>query len=315
MKNPLTLCLAVLALAVVAATSLALSVSAQSSEGPPVTIDPPGSVDTRPFGINASGEIVGLYTTDDGKTHGFLLSDDVYTTIDVPGAARTNALAINDSGQIVGRYDIGAVAHGYLLSDGIFTTIDFPGADGFTVVTDIDPAGRMVGRYRSPDKTFHGFTLSDGIFTTIDHLDEDGNPDMGPQGIQGMAINPSGTIAGYYQDLSGKFHAFLLDDGVYTTIDPPNAKATGGMGGVLKISPNRTVVGSYTRLDDVPLPCGCAGHGFVYRKGAFTPFDMPGAQATSNTGVNARGDIVGVYTDQSNRRHGFLAPKAAKQSH
>jgi len=30
-------------------------------------------------------------------------------------------------------------------------------------------------------------------------------------GIQGMAINPCGTIAGYYQDLSGTFHAFLLD--------------------------------------------------------------------------------------------------------
>lgn len=314
MKKQLTLCLAALALAVAAVPSSAPSASARNSEMPLVTIDPSGSVDTRPFGINSSGEVVGLYITADGKTHGFLLSEGVYTTLDFPGALRTNALAINDSGQIVGRYDIGTVSHGYLLSDGVFTTIDHPDAAGFTVLTDIDPAGRMVGRYRGPDGKFHGFTLINGTFTTVDHLDENGNPDMGPQGIQGMAINPSGTIAGYYQDMSGKFHAFLLDDGGYTTIDPPNAKSTGGNGGVLKISPNGTVVGSYTRFDDVPTACGCASHGFIYRKGAFTTFDYPEAQATTHTGVNARGDVVGVYTDQSGRRHGFLAPRAAKNS-
>jgi len=315
MRKTLTLCLAVLALTVIATTSSAPLAFARNSERPLVTIDPDGSVDTRPFGINSSGEVVGLYTTADGKTHGFLLSEGGYTTIDFAGALRTNALAINDDGQLVGRYDIGTVAHGYLLSDGVFTTIDYPGAAGFTVLTDIDPEGRMAGRYRSSDGKFHGFTLTDGVFTTVDHLDENGLPDMGPQGVQGMAINPSGTVAGYYQDLTNKFHAFLLNGGVYTTIDPPDAKATGGMGGVLKISPNGTVVGSYTRTDDVPLPCGCAGHGFVYRRGAFTPFDFPGAQATTNTGVNPRGDIVGIYTDQSNRRHGFLAPRAAKHNH
>jgi hypothetical protein len=69
-----------------------------------------------------------------------------------------------------------------------------------------------------------------------------------------------------------------------------------------------------TRVGDVPGPCGCAGHGFVYRKGEFSAFDVPGAQMTS-TGVNQRGDIVGIYTDPSNRRHGFLAPRAARMSH
>lgn len=90
-----------------------------------------------------------------------------------------------------------------------------------------------------------------------------------------MAINPSGVIAGYYQDVNGVFHAFLLDQGLYTTIDPPGAKATGGTAGVLKINPAGVVVGSYTRSDDVPAPCGCSGHGFIYRNGTFTSFDFP----------------------------------------
>ena len=307
-----TLTLTMLAMTLAGATLMSPLVSAQSIEDQLVTIDPPGSVDTRPFGISPSRDIVGLYITANGMTHGFLLSAGEYTTIDVPGAIRTNALAINARGDIVGRYDIGAVAHGYLLRDGVFTTIDFPGAAGFSVLTDIDPAGRVVGRYRGSDGKFHGFLLANGVFTTIDHFDSSGNPDMGTQGIQGMAINPSGTIAGYYQDLSGTFHAFLLDQSVYTTIDPPDAKATGGPGGILKIAPDGTVGGSYTGIDDLPAPCGCAGHGFIYRNNTFSRFDVPGAQATSVTGVNPSGDIVGVYTDQLNRRHGFLAPRAAK---
>src|SRR5215217_1880350 len=312
MKKLSTVSLTILAITVATSTLWGPLASAHNSKGPLVTIDPPESIDTRAFGISPSGAVVGLYTTADGMTHGFLFSGDEYTTIDVPGAIRTNALAINARGDIVGRYDIGTVAHGYLLRDGELTTIDFPGAAGFTVVTDIDPAGRIVGRYRGFDGKFHGFLLADGIFTTIDHFDPSGNLDMGSQGIQGIAINASGTIAGYYQDLSGTFHAFLLDQGIYTTIDPADAKATGGPGGILKISPDGIVVGSYTRVDDLPAACGCAGHGFIYRNETFTSFDVPGAQATSNTGVNPRGDIVGIYTDQSNRRHGFLAPKAAK---
>lgn len=56
----------------------------------------------------------------------------------------------------------------------------------------------MVGRYRGSDGKFFGFSLIDGIFTTIDHRDRSENPDMGPQRIQGMAISPSGAIAGFW---------------------------------------------------------------------------------------------------------------------
>src|SRR5215203_6002607 len=181
MKKTWTLPLAVLAMTLITAALSAPFASAADGERALVTIDPPGSTDTRPFGINSRGEIVGLFITSDGNTRGFLLSGGEYTTIDFPDAVRTNALAINARGQIVGRYDTpDNVAHGYLLSGGEFTTIDFPGAAGFTVLTDIDPEGRMAGRYRSSDGKFHGFTLTDGVFTTVDHLDENGLPDMGP---------------------------------------------------------------------------------------------------------------------------------------
>ncbi len=297
------------------------AVSAQQSSLS--TIDPPGSVLTRAFGINSRGDIVGLYFSADNMTHGFLLTGGQYVTIDAPDSIRTNAIGINSRGQIVGRYDTpDGVAHGYIYTGGQFQSFDHPLAAGFTVATDIAPSGAIVGRYQASDKSFHGFLLTNAQqcvlqtqacdWVTIDHLDADGNPDMGPLGIQGMAINPSGVIAGYYQDTAKVFHAFLLENGVYSTIDPPGSKNTGNSGGVLHVNSDGTVVGYYTGTDNL-------NHGFIYRNGSFTTYDFPEAwapnglaQATCTFGVNAQGDVVGFYVDHMNRSHGFVAPQLAE---
>jgi len=264
------------------------------------TLDPPGSIDTRPFGISPTGDIVGLYITNDGRTHGFLLSGNVYSTIDVPDSTRTNAIAVNVLGDIVGRYDTkDGKAHGYVLSDGVVTTIDAPGSSGFTVVTDINPARHVVGRYRGTDGRFHGFSLIDGTFTTIDHPDG--------IGIQAMAIDPEDVIAGYYVDHASQFHAFLLDQDVFTTIDPPGSVGTGTAAGVVKINPAGTLVGCYKTAPDG------SQHGFIDRNGAFTSFDFPNAISTMNFGINPQGDIVGLYVDREGRNHGFLAPKGTEE--
>jgi probable HAF family extracellular repeat protein len=300
MKKISTLHLAILAVAV--ATTALFTPFAYGQIRLLTTIDPPNSIDTRAFGINNMGQIVGLYITADNRSHGFLLSHGAYTTIDVPGSIRTNALAINVHGQIVGRYDTpDKRAHGYVLSNGAFTTIDVPGAAGFTTVTDITPSGQMVGRYLGSDGRFHGFSLIDGNFTTID--DPDGI------GIQGMAVNRERVIAGYYVDATGRFHGFLLDDGSYTTFDPPGSIGTGSANGVLKINSAGDVVGYYTRVGDAVG----AGHGFLYTDGEFITFDFPDAQFTCNLGINRQGDIVGLYVDQMNRRHGFLAPRGTEE--
>lgn len=293
---------------------LAASLFAQNS--PLSTIDPPGSVVTRAFGINPKGQIVGLYITADNVTHGFLLSQGKYTTIDAPDSIRTNALSINPQGQIAGRYDTTdgkrVVQHGYILTNGSFETIDHPEAAGFTVITDITPAGDIAGRFQDKDGRSHGFTRINGEWTTIDHLDANGNPDEGPLGIQAMAVNPAGVVAGYYQDMNKVFHAFTLDHGVYTTIDPPDAISTGGAGGVVHINPEGDAVGSFIRAG-MSMSMACA---FVYRDGAWTTFAFPdgsnpdgtvrNALATGLGGINPQGDVVGRYVDHHNVEHGFF---------
>ena len=141
-------------------------------------------------------------------------------------------------------------------------------------------------------------------YTSIDY--------PGAISIQGIAINAEGNIAGYYVDMTGRFHVFLLDHGSFTSIDPPGSVKTGESGGILKINPAGDVVGIYTTASDVPPPCGCSGHGFIFRNGTFMSFDFPNAAATNNTGINPQGDIVGNYIDHAGRRHGFLAPAGAE---
>jgi hypothetical protein len=307
-----------LAAAFILLLSFSASIAGGASDQSFVTVAPPGSVDTRPFGITDSGDVVGLYFTADNKVHGFLVTRGVYTSIDVPGAIRTNALGITELQShspddqvpgaarglaVVGRYDTpDNVAHGYLLRDGTFTTIDYPYPAGyagtrFTIATGINPRGDIVGRYQGTDGLFHGFTLVDGEFTTIDH----------PAGrsIHALGINHRGDLAGYYEDHSRKLHGFQLIDGMYSTIDPPRSIATGGPGGIVGLNA-REMVGFY-RTGPGTMPCGCDGQrGFVYKQGAFATVDVPGAVSTSLTGVNRRGDIVGSYADATGRRHGLV---------
>lgn len=72
------------------------------------TIDVPGGVDTKPLGINNSGQIVGFFVSDvadpSAPQYGFLKDGNNYITIRVPGSTFTHAFGINDRGQIVGTY-------------------------------------------------------------------------------------------------------------------------------------------------------------------------------------------------------------------
>jgi len=65
--------------------------------------DPLGT-NTRTFGLNNSGQIVGEYYTTDayGAHQGFLYSQGVYTPLNFPSGVGTVPLGINDAGQIVG---------------------------------------------------------------------------------------------------------------------------------------------------------------------------------------------------------------------
>ena len=239
-----------------------------------------GQLGTQATGINARGDIVGIYVTDTFNMHGFLLSNGTFTTIDVPGATfpgppttgGTFATAINPQGDIVGYYNDSSLG------------------SGGTFATAINPQGDIVGYYNDSSLGFRGFLLSGGTFTTIDVPGSGGT-------TAPLGINARGDIVGsYFDSVSGHVFGFLLRDGAYSTIAVPGADATGASG----INSRGDIVGGYY---EGPL---FASHGFLLTSGGtLTTIDVPGGApgSTLAVGINPRGDIVGTYIDSD----GFLS--------
>lgn len=200
---------------------------------------------TGAVGINSKGQIVGSYLLNN-VGHSFLLSGGTFTTIDPPAGHGSGANGINRNGDIVGSYAQNILfspntaatngnGHGFLLRNGVFTTIDFPGAT-YTEAWKIDDAGNIIGRYQTGDGKYHIYLLSNGTFTSI--------PDV-PGAVQTAffevgGLNRYGDMAASYCSstpcpwgfqgffkTTGIVHGFLLNGGVYTTIDFPGATATG----------------------------------------------------------------------------------------
>ena len=275
-----------------------------ASLGTVVSIDVPGATNTFPLDINAEGVIVGRYVR--GGTHGFVRSrEGDLTTIDVPGASFTVATAINDRGDIVGQYALPTAPtqrHGFLLKDGTFFTLD-PVGSTFTNVLGINERGDIVGRYCvlavcTPPGTgaYRGFLFRDGEFTFID---VPGATETDPFKIDGR-----GRIVGGFLTAGGEEQIFVLNNGVFTALAPPGGQPvsleTGG------INERGDIVGNYCEMS---FPCFSAStdvHGFLMTARGFATIDIPGARTTVANGINARGEIVGAYSDAGNRFHGFL---------
>lgn len=104
------------------------------------------------FKSNDRGDVVGQVMTEDGFSHGFLLSGGNLTILDFPGASDTFALGINEADVVVGLYDVGpfdengnpSAQHGFIWSSGNFMQVDVPGAFD-TGIIGINARGDLVG--------------------------------------------------------------------------------------------------------------------------------------------------------------------------
>ena len=246
--------------------SFAAGCAATATAAPQVkTIDYPGALLTIAADINSRGDIVGHFQSG-LDIHGYLLADGVFTPIDYPAASSTDPVGINDRGDIVGYYRVGSKLHGFLRSKhGVLTTIEIAGADptiakginnqgdivGSTVVNGvtkgfllpkgdvhapvfydtplfgINNRGDVVGLLMNSPVTSSGILISKGDRSLIDY--------PGQSVTQLIRINSRGDILGISSV------AFLLSQGVFTTLAIPGAKSTIAGG----INESGTIVGLY----------------------------------------------------------------------
>src|SRR5262245_13676207 len=142
---------------------------------------------------------------------------------------------------------------------------------------------------------------------TIITFDAPGAGTGAGQGTLPFAINPRGTVLGYYIDAGDARHGFLrTQDGAITTFDAPGAGTGPGQGTTaFSINPAGAIAGRYIDASDV-------FHGFLRTlDGAITTFDVPGAgtgpgQGTRAANINPMEAIAGRYIDASDVSHGFL---------
>ena len=128
------------------------------------------------------------------------------------------------------------------------------------------------------------------------------------QGTVTYAINPMGTIAGYFFDSDSVTHGFVRKpDGTFIApIDAPGG-GTGPYQGTFTASINPA--GAITGF---VIDSSYVFHGYLRSShGTFTTFDVPGAgtgmfQGTYPTANNPEDAIPGNYTDANGVNHGFL---------
>ena len=280
-------CIGLAAACLLAATQL------QAADYTYVRISVPGSVETWANGINARGDIVGLYFTPDGGPFGYVLRKGVYTTIEHPDAAGLAARRINSRGDIAGVWhDFDGGLHGFLLSGGQLTHIQKPDST-FTWAFGLNDAGDIVGVSDSG-----GFLLRDGKFRKV--------PSGGVRGVDyrlfdvqdngrvlvGTAISDS-AITGFISRRFGEIELISHPD------LPDHCTGIRGM------NERGDIVGSVA-IDDCFPPFNNS-RGFLLRDGEFTPINFPGALGTDAWDINDDGVIVGRYLDRAGHIVGFKA--------
>jgi probable HAF family extracellular repeat protein len=239
---------------------------------------------------------VGLLLSFGGSSRALGVSFDV-AGIDVPGATLTVASGINAGGDIVGWYaDANNRQHGFLRTgENAWTSIDFPTENPSNPVfaTDargIGPGGDIVGTYRLAHEPTtvpaHGYLRTrQGVFSRIDH----------PDHINTIAqrILPNGTILGCYHDTNtmDTMHGMLTSRKGIVAFDMGMTMHNGAT------PDGKRIAGFWS---------DSTSHGYLVEGDSFTSFDVPGSASTAAWDMNARREIVGVYTGADKRVHGFL---------
>jgi hypothetical protein len=126
----------------------------------------PGWADTRAFGMNAAGLIVGDVAKSTGGPFSAMIYDDGKCTIfDYPKAASTSARGINKSDQVSGWYtDSAGKTHGFVKTGSTFTELNYPESIG-TLAYHLNDQGQVAGWYEDTKKVDHGFIATPSTAT------------------------------------------------------------------------------------------------------------------------------------------------------
>jgi probable HAF family extracellular repeat protein len=240
------------------------------------TINAPAGSSITATGINDAGEIVG-YVQPNNPTQfsqqAFLYKNGTFQYID---AVYSVAMGINNLGQVIGSDENGA-----FLYDGTHLTT-LP--QSIQQPLSINNNSQIIA-YSSNIGSLGVINLNTG---TVEQIP---NPWFPSVTSNPSALNDSGDVVGVMPAIPDK--AFLYQDGTYTALTPwndPNSWAdpTG-------INNNGQIGGTFLNTDNPPPQLSGREEGFIYTNGTYEYVAVPGADATTISGINDKGQIIGTY--------------------
>jgi hypothetical protein len=289
---------------------------------------------TTGLGINAAGDITGIYITAPNAStpnlaHGFIRSatTGAFTPIDAPGAGTaknegTFAFSIDTAGDVAGMYSDSVDAyHGFVrAAGGTFTPFDVPGAPTAirhrgTVPLSSNAGGDIAGFYVDANAVRHGFVRA-AASGTITPFDVPGAGTSSTQGTVPIHIGTAGDITGFYKDAGGAFHGFIRKGStgaITAAIDAPGA-SSGPSGKVAFMGTLPTGIDATGDITGVYSGTDGLYHGFLRAaNGTFSPpIDAPNAAkgglfpGTFPACMNDSGVIAGFYEGANGLNHGFV---------
>jgi hypothetical protein len=244
------------------------------------------SVSTDVYSINDHNIIVGAYSTQNDKEHGFFGTlDGNYTTFDV-GRAFTVPRGINNEGFITGFADAadGTVEEFERSPDGSIKLISKKGSPLSGQALGINSHGAFVGTYLDQESSSTlSFIGKSGLYK------HDISLALPNAGVRARAINDEGVVGGYYLDSgTGLTHGFLLNGDIASTVDFPSARETAIEG----LNKRGLATGIWDNGDSIPR-----SFNFDSKAGTFEQLAPPAGPHSEAFGINKAGLVAVTSLD------------------
>jgi hypothetical protein len=264
------------------------------------------------LGINNNGHIAGYFGSGAAghPNRGYILRPPYgparYQDIDVPGSAQTQLTGLNDEGVQVGFWSASAAAGrasdkvAFYVKGGRYVSVGFPARDRSSPPVNrllgVNNDNVAVGSYTDAAGHDHGYLydIATKRFSPVSV--------PGATSVTATAINNYGSVAGFAAGRGpGTEGFFQRHTGQVYLLRVPGARTTEALG----VNDKGEVVGAY----QVGRGAGATTHGFTWtrQRGFITVDDPAGPGATTISGVNNAGDLVGFYVNAAGQTDGLVA--------